>query len=174
MGAGVIPRITLTCLAALAVAGCTSTPPRVWTAPDGSSLQLELDAVSGVDEEEGRVRYRLESGLTVSLQAIDRDARLPGTDRDPDNVAEALATRVELEGAGGELTATPCTVLSSAGARCVQGWMEHGGREHARSGAVFELGSQIVWLDVAGPRERADEVREAAAEVLRGARRVDS
>lgn len=153
------------CFAGLVLAGCTDQAAHQWSPPNGPVLALDLPGVSSSDVEDTRARWELASGLVVTIQALERELDHPILGRDPGTVAEALETRVELGDATGELASHQCQVLGYQ-ARCVEGWTEAGTREFARSGAVFELGEYLVWLDVAGDRSRTDEVRRCADEVL--------
>jgi hypothetical protein len=151
---------------AVTLTACTAAPPpEAWALGDGTVLELDLGEDSTAEADDARVRYRLASGLTVSVQELARAERMPGGQRTVRSVTEALQSRLELGERPGSLVRTACAV-SGVRAECLSGWMERDGTRFARHGAVFEAGDRIVWLDVAGPDEQRDQVSSAARRIL--------
>ncbi len=158
-------------LVACAVVACESSGPYTerWELSDGSAIELDLGGPSEHEARDGKALYRLAGGVVVTVQELDRDARLPAGDRTPLSVARALVERVELGEREGELAIHGCRV-GEHGAECVTGWTGRGDRRFARHGAVFEIGARIVWLDVAGPVDAQVDVSRKAREILESVR----
>ena len=158
-------RLTTYLLAALALAGCATRPmPELVNLADGTTVELSLGEECEREEADGRVALRGADGLVVTLQEVDAEHR--ETDgRRPRDVAAALALRMELGEREGELSHLPCRVGGLDG-ECISGWMVRDDARYARSGVVFQAGSRIVWLDVAGPQARVADVT-ARSQALR-------
>lgn len=158
-------------LLACAAVACEPSGPYTerWELSDGSAIELDLGGPSEHEARDGKALYRLAGGVVVTVQELDRDARLPAGDRTPLSVARALVERVELGEREGELATHRCRV-GQQHAECVTGWTVRGDRRFARHGAVFEIGARIVWLDVAGPIEVQADVARRATELRAGAR----
>lgn len=155
------PRQRLAALCALALAllacGCDSSsphvgPPRRFVLADTLTLTLPVEAawVRAVESD----RLLLEhDGLVLRVQQID------GESRSAESVAGALVTRYALGEQTGMLTHSGCRFASVEGAQCLTGTFERGGIPWSRRGAVLEGHGNLVWIDVAGPSDRADDVQ---------------
>ena len=146
--------------------------PESWRLEDGTTIDVDLGEPAEREERDERVAYRLESGLTVALQQIPVEGGAASQERTPRSVAQALADRLELGEREGELLHGDCH-LAAVEAECLDGRMTLDGREHARHGAVFLTGDQIVWLDVSGPAGADERVRLRARSVLESIRFKD-
>lgn len=150
----------------VALAGCEA--PAVsesWQLSDSTGLEFDLGEPGQREVADGRVRWRLESGLTVTVQELAADDRMPEGRRTARSVADALTTRLELGEHNGELSTHRCRA-GPVDAECVIGWMEYREQRFARCGAVLEAGQRIVWIDVSAPDERRDEVERRCGEIL--------
>ena len=150
----------------VALAGCEGQGvSESWQLSDSTGLQLDLGEPGQREVADGRVRWRLESGLTVTLQEIATDERMPEGRRTVRSVASALVARLELGEHDGELSTHRCRA-GPVDAECVFGWMEYREQRFARRGAVLEAGQRVVWIDVSAPDERRDEAERRCGEIL--------
>ena len=148
----------------IVLAACTALPA-VETVTLGDGTVVELEPAAEVEREEaaGRIALRSGDGLVVTLQELAVDER--GVEsRTVAVVAAAIAERVKLRERNGELVQSSCEV-GGRPAECLDGWQERDGTRFARSGAVVQLGTRIVWLDVAGPQTRGAAVIERSRTV---------
>lgn len=142
------------------------------TLTDGTTLQLEIPTAVEETEGEDRIRWRLESGLTVAAQWIPRRGAAVSGEREPSAVARALAARFRLSEREGELDVQACEVAGEGGT-CVSGWSASPrGRVH-RAGLVFRAGEQLVWLEVTGAATHAEDVQRAL-DAVRGTVRIEA
>lgn len=157
-------------VAGLALAGCQGgVHTERWELPDGTAIELDLGEPAHREAADGRVRWRLDSGLTVTIQDLAGDERSPQGRRTARAVADALVERMELGERDGELSTYGCRA-GGADAECVSGWMAHREQRFARRGAVLEAGARIVWIDVSAPIGRREEVERRSREILRSLR----
>lgn len=160
--------------AALAVACATEgsapeTPPEIVRLADGTELSIHLGTEARRDEQDGRVALRLQDGLMVAVQEVEIEDRATGG-RTPRSVAAALVERVQLGEREGSLTHHACRA-GERDAECVDGWMVSAeGERVARHGVVLFAGARIVWVDVSGPEERAEDVQERARRIRQSLR----
>lgn len=166
-----IPRLRFAALCAVALAhpasGCDSGsehlgPPRRFVLADTVTLTLPVESawIRTVEDEHLLLEH---DGLVLRVQEVRSDAG--STSRSTESVADALSTRYALGEQTGTLTHAECRFASVDGAQCVTGTFELAGVLWARRGAVLETDGHVVWIDVAGPAARAEEV-EAWSEVL--------
>jgi hypothetical protein len=137
-------------------------PPRTFLLADALEVRVPLAATAHVETDGGRVLV-LDDGLVLRAQAV---SSAGGAERrTAGEVATALAARYALGEQSGTLRERPCRFAGDEYAACVDGSFDRGGRRWTRRGAVLVRGEWSVWLDVAGPEDRAESV-EAWARVL--------
>ncbi len=135
-------------------------PPRRFVLADALTLTLPVESAWIRTVESDRLLLEHE-GLVLRVQEVSSNAG----SRSAESVAMALATRYALGEHTGTLAHSGCRFAGVEGAQCLTGTMERGGSPWVRRGAVLEAGGHVVWLDVVGPSDRAEDV-EAWGESL--------
>lgn len=158
MGPAVNTRLVASTWACLVIVSACASPgeqpaaPRVITLPSGTTVTLPAQVVGPEESDGDRIAIRGEDGVVWSVQAIPNPAERP-----LDEVAIALAQRVELGEVEGELLHRPCS-FGGHSAQCIDGWqLDASGRRAGRAGALVSIGTEVLWLSVAS----RDEVRLA-------------
>ncbi len=159
-------------LTTLLLAGCSSPDggahPAAFELSDGSTLVVMLPEDARAETRERAVRYRMRSGITVTVEEIEVDERRTGEPHDAEHVARAIVERAELGDPTGALTERACTARGRP-ARCMTGWMQGERGRSAVRGLVLDSTQRIVLVlatrptsDPRSPAPELDAILESA------------